>query len=61
MDPKRTNESRKARRYIYRLTGEWFDLEIVPNDPHGRTHHLRNERHTWEGSQDEFLAAFLRL
>jgi hypothetical protein len=39
-------------------TGEVFGLKKVENDPHGRTHHLKNVDHFWAGTADEFRQAF---
>jgi hypothetical protein len=42
------------------LDGELYALEIVENDPYGKTHKARNETHFWEGAQAEFKASFDR-
>jgi hypothetical protein len=44
--------------FIYTATGEEFGLKKVEDDPHERTHHLKNEHHYWEGTEDEFKKDF---
>jgi hypothetical protein len=38
--------------------GEIFGLKEVPDDDHGRTHHLKNKNHFWAGTADEFRNQF---
>ena len=44
--------------YTHLSTGETFGLKVVENDPHGKTHHLKNVDHYWVGTADEYRKEF---
>jgi hypothetical protein len=37
---------------------EPYSLKIVEDDPHGQTHHLKNQEHFWSGTAEQFKAHF---
>lgn len=44
--------------YKHLSTGEMYGLKEVPDDPHGKTHHLKNVDHFWTGNADDFRKEF---
>ena len=48
-------------RWIHRKSGETYQLTVVPDDLHERTHKLRNEVHSWEGTEEEFKSEFEKV
>ncbi len=47
-------------RYKHPSYSEPFGLKIV-DDPHGRTHHLKNRDFFWAGTEEEFKLLFDRV
>jgi len=45
---------------LYEKDGETYALCIHPADGYGCTHSLKNTLHTWQGSKEQFNAAFTR-
>lgn len=45
---------------IFEKDGEPFALCIHRADGYGRTHSLKNSIHTWQGTKEEFNAAFTK-
>lgn len=45
--------------FVNRKDGETYKLKLVPQADLGRTHHLRNEVHSWEGNEEEFKKGFI--
>jgi hypothetical protein len=39
----------------------FMHLKIVPNNPHGKTHHLKSARHTSQVTRQDFLANFEKV
>jgi hypothetical protein len=37
---------------------EPYKLKIIEDDPHGQTHHLKNQEHFWSGTAEQFKAQF---
>ncbi len=47
-------------KYKHPAYSEPFGLKVV-DDPHGRTHHLKNRDFFWAGTEEEFKSQFDRL
>jgi len=45
-------------KYTMKGEKEPYGLKEVKDDPHGRTHHLKNVNHYWEGTEEEFKEQF---
>ena len=51
----------RPKRYIHKETRLTYEVTVVQDDPHERTHKARNEFSYWEGSEEQFNEQFVTL